>query len=97
MPTKAFSSFRRPRGGRDLGWDLGVHSMDIIWTSNLISKDRKVEFEGAGSLKSQELWLLCIFFNGWSLNAFDLELMKLVNCFEQSQPTPVNSTISGSR
>ena len=62
---KKFSDFRRPRWGRDLGWHFGFRTMDIIWTSFLISKDRKIEFKGMRSLKSQELWLLCIFCNGW--------------------------------
>lgn len=35
--------------------------MDTIWTSVSISDDRKIQFEGADSLKSPELWLLCIF------------------------------------
>lgn len=43
----------------------------------------KTQCEGTDLLKSQGLWLLGIFYR-WSLNAFDLELKKLVESLEPS-------------
>lgn len=79
-----FLSFRKARQGGDLGQEFAVCHRDTVWTSISISDDGKRHLEGAASLKSPELWLLCIFY-GRSLNAFDLEPMELNKKF-----TPVD-------